>query len=397
MMRFLLSLLLLVLAASAAHAHERSRSNSVWIETETGVVGQIFLDARQATLLLSLSEDGTSLETVYQQRLMDGLRVSRGQAACTLSSPPLVHLRADGRLEGRGNWECPEAGPLEIDVQVFSPLSANHVHFIRLQSEDGVQERILARGQTTADFSNDAHAGPAGWAGFLVLGFEHILGGPDHVAFVLGLMLIVTGWKRLALVTLGFTLGHSVTLALAVLGWVSPPGAAIESLIGFSILFIAAEAAFSKPSEFRQAGWGGAGVLLALAGLSALTGGLLAWPVWLGLIILTVFYYHWLGQGGRVERAAPFLSGGFGLVHGVGFAGILLEIDIAGDQILPSLLSFNIGVELGQIAIVVTVLALLAGLRLFAPERAFYWGRSMMIAALAGVGTFWFIGRAFGA
>jgi hypothetical protein len=397
MMRFLLSLLLLVLAASAAHAHERSRSNSVWIETETGVVGQIFLDARQATLLLSLSEDGTSLETVYQQRLMEGLRVSRGPSACTLNSPPLVHLLADGRLEGRGTWECPEPGTLTIDVQVFSPLSANHVHFIRLQAGAGIQERILARGRTTADFSDDAHDGPAGWTGFLALGFEHILGGPDHVAFVLGLMLIVTGWRRLALVTLGFTLGHSVTLALAVLGWVSPPGAAIESLIGFSILFIAAEAAFSKPSEFRQAGWGGAGVLLALAALSALTGGLLAWPVWLGLIILTVFYYHWMGQGGRVELAAPLLSGGFGLVHGVGFAGILLEIDIAGDQILPALLSFNVGVELGQIAIVVTVLAGLAILRRFTPERALFWGRSVMIAALAGLGTFWFIGRAFGA
>ena len=397
MTRLLVTLVLLAIAASSAHAHERSRSNSVWIESETGVIGQIFLDARQATLFLSLSEDATSLETVYQQRLMGGLRVNRGQSACTLNSPPLVNLRADGRLEGRGNWDCPETGTLEIDVQVFSPLSANHVHFIRLQTEDGIQERILARGRTTADFSNDAHAGPAGWTGFLALGFEHILGGPDHVAFVLGLMLIVTGWKRLTMVTLGFTLGHSVTLALAVLGWVSPPGAAIESLIGFSILFIAAEAAFSRPSDFRQAGWGGAGVLLALAGLSALTGGLLAWPVWLGLIILTVFYYNWLGQGGRVELAAPLLSGGFGLVHGVGFAGILLEIDIADEQLLPSLLGFNIGVELGQIAIVVAVLALLPALRLFAPERALYWGRAIMIATLACVGTFWFIGRAFGA
>jgi HupE / UreJ protein len=397
MTRLLVTLVLLAIAASSAYAHERSRSNSVWIESETGVIGQIFLDARQATLFLSLSEDGTSLEAVYQQRLIDGLRVSRGPSACALNSPPLVNLRADGRLEGRGNWDCPETGTLEIDVQVFSPLSANHVHFIRLQTEDGIQERILARGQTTADFSNDAHADPAGWTGFLTLGFEHILGGPDHVAFVLGLMLIVTGWKRLTMVTLGFTLGHSVTLALAVLGWVSPPGAAIESLIGFSILFIAAEAAFSRPSDFRQAGWGGAGVLLTLAGLSALTGGLLAWPVWLGLIILTVFYYNWLGQGGRVELAAPLLSGGFGLVHGVGFAGILLEIDIADEQLLPSLLGFNIGVELGQIAIVVAVLALLPALRLFAPERALYWGRAVMIAALAGLGTFWFIGRAFGA
>lgn len=397
MTRLLFSLVLLLGLTGTATAHERSRSNSAWTETDAGLSGQIYLDARQATLFLSLSDDGTTLETAYQQRLVDGLRVARGGSDCTLDGPPSVRLRADGRLEGRASWTCTEQGLLEIDVQVFSPLSANHVHFISLEAASSVQERILSRGQTTAYFGDGAHASPAGWTGFLVLGFEHILGGPDHVAFVLGLMLIVSGWRRLMLVTLGFTLGHSVTLALAVLGWVSPPGAAIESLIGFSILFIAAEAALSKSPEFRQLGWGGGAVLLVLAGVSMLAGGLLTWPVWLGLIVLTVFYFHWLGQGGRMDFAAPMLSGGFGLVHGVGFAGILLEIDISDEQLLPSLLSFNAGVELGQLAIVITVLAGLAVLRLFTPERGFLWGRSVMIAALAGVGTFWFIGRAFGA
>lgn len=397
MIRLLVSLVLLMGLTGAASAHERSRSNSTWTETEAGLSGRIYLEARQATLFLSLADEGTTLETAYQQRLVDGLRVTRGDTACLLDAAPAIRLRADGRLEGRVDWSCDAQGQIEIGVQVFSPLSANHVHFIRMEGANGVQERILSRGRTTAYFGGGAHAAPGGWTGFLIIGFEHILGGPDHVAFVLGLMLIVSGWRRLTLVTLGFTLGHSVTLALAVLGWVSPPGAAIESLIGFSILFIAAEAALSKSAEFRQVGWGGGAVLLTLAVLSGLAGGLLTWPVWLGLIVLTVFYFHWLGQGGRMEFAAPMLSGGFGLVHGVGFAGILLEIDISGDQLLPSLISFNAGVELGQLAIVITALAGLAILRLFTPGRALLWGRYAMIAGLAGVGTFWFIGRAFGA
>ncbi len=396
MNRLLLSLALLLSLTGTATAHERSRSNSSWIETEAGVTGRIYLDARQATLFLSLSDAGTTLEAAYQQRLIDGLRVARGGTDCTLDGPPAVRVRANGRLEGRASWTCTAQGQVRIGVQVFSPLSANHVHFISLESASGVEERILSRGQTTARFGDSAHASPAGWTGFLILGFEHILGGPDHVAFVLGLMLIVSGWRRLALVTLGFTLGHSVTLVLAVLGWVSPPGAAIEALIGFSILFIAAEAALSKSPEFRQMGWGGGAILLALGGVSMLAGGLLTWPVWIGLVVLTVFYFHWLGQGGRMDFAAPVLSAGFGLVHGVGFAGILLEIDISGEQLLPSLISFNAGVELGQLAIVITMLAGLTVLRLFTPERILFWGRSAMIAALAGVGTFWFVGRAFG-
>ncbi|MEE2527193.1 HupE/UreJ family protein [Hyphobacterium sp. HN65] len=384
-----------VLVASHAMAHERSRSNSVWTPTDAGVAGRIYLEARQATLLLALNEGSGSLEAAYRQRLVDGIHIERGGQACALDAPPAISLRPDGRLEGSGSWTCPRAGPVEISVQVFSPLSANHVHFIRWQTDDGVVEQVLSRGRTTFSPNEDHYAAPTAWMGYLALGFEHILGGPDHVAFVLGLMLLVSGWRRIALVTIGFTLGHSITLALAVLGWVSPPGAAIESLIGFSILFIAGEAALSRRPDFVLAGWSGGALLLALALISALTGGLLAWPVWLGLIILTITYFQWLGAGGRADVAAPALSAGFGLVHGVGFAGILLEVDISGPELIPSLLSFNVGVELGQLAIVISALAVLALIRQFFAHNALPLGRAAMIGVLACLGSFWFLGRAF--
>lgn len=394
-MRPLLALLLAVLAAASAQAHERSRSNSVWTETETGLAGRFYLEARQATLLLALEPGGVSLENAYRQRLIEGLRVSRGEQACDADAPPLIQLRPDGRLEARGHWTCAADGTIEIDVRVFSPLSANHVHFIRLESADGIAEQVLSRGRTTAAFDPGNDPSPGSWTAFLSLGFAHILSGPDHVAFVLGLMLLVSGWRRIALVTLGFTLGHSITLALAVTGWVSPPGAAIESLIGFSILFVAAEAALTRQNAFRTAGWGGGAALLTLAALAALTGSVLAWPVWLGLVILTVGYFHWLGAGGRADTAAPALSAGFGLVHGVGFAGILLAIDVSGEALIASLLAFNIGVEIGQIAIVIAALAVISLLRRIAPDRLLTTGRAATISALAALGSFWFLGRAF--
>jgi len=247
-----LAVALLVLAAlnSPAGAHERSRSNSVWTETATGLSGRIYLEARQATLLLSLAAQGTSLQAAYAQRLKDGLQLTRGGAACTLEAPPQVKLDADGRLEGRGNWRCRAAGAIGIEVQVFAPLSANHIHFIRLQTAQGNAERILSRGQNSALFGEQHEVGGGSWLSFFILGVEHILGGADHLAFVLGLILLARGLRQLALLTLGFTVGHSITLALAVLGWVSPPGAVIEALIGFSILFIAAEAALSRTRDF---------------------------------------------------------------------------------------------------------------------------------------------------
>ncbi|WP_420431841.1 HupE/UreJ family protein [Hyphobacterium sp.] len=394
-MRTLLALVLAVLAAASAQAHERSRSNSVWTETETGLSGRFYLEARQATLLLALDSGGISLENAYRERLIDGLQLRRGEQACALDAPPLIQLRPDGRLEARSHWTCTAGGTLAIDVRVFSPLSANHVHFIRLESTEGISEQVLSRGRTTAEFEPGSETSQANWSRFLSLGFTHIIGGPDHVAFVLGLMLLVSGWRRIAIVTLGFTLGHSVTLALAVTGWVSPPGAAVESLIGFSILFIAAEAALTRQEGLHVAGWGGGAALLSLAALAALTGSALAWPIWLGLILLTVTYFHWLAAGGRIDTAAPALSAGFGLVHGVGFAGILLEIDLSGEALIASLIAFNLGVEIGQIAIVVIALAVISFLRRIAPDQVLTTGRTAMIAGLAGLGSYWFLGRAF--
>jgi len=109
-----------------------------------------------------------------------------------------------------------------------------------------------------------------------------------------------------------------------------------------------------------------------------------------------VSYFHWLAQTGATGRTAPLLSTGFGLVHGVGFAGILLEIDIGRAQLLPSLLGFNLGVEAGQLAVILAVLCAREAFSLFTPERALYWGRAATVAGLSGLGSFWFLGRAFG-
>jgi hypothetical protein len=393
-MKALIAILLALFTLAAADAHERSRSNSVWRESETGLEGRIYLEARQATLLLALDQGSASLENAFRQRLIDGLEVSRGGEACLLNAPPTIQLRPDGRLEGRGIWRCEVTGDIEIGVRVFSPLSANHVHFTRLETADGFREQVLSRDRSTASFGTDP-AAAGHWAGFLLLGFEHILGGLDHVAFVLGLLLLVSGWRRIAMVTLGFTVGHSVTLALAVIGWVSPPGAAVESLIGFSILFISAEAALSRQGALHSAAWAGGAGLLALAMVSMVAGSALTWPVWLGLITLTVAYFHWLGGGGRAVLAAPAMSAGFGLVHGIGFAGILLEIDIAGEALIPALLAFNVGVELGQLAIVAIALAAVGISQRMMPARILSYGHAVLIGGLAGLGSYWFLGRAF--
>ena len=399
MTRLLGALCLAFLITAPAFAHERSRSNSRWLVNEQSISAELYLDARQATLLLQLMPDGTSLESAYAIRISEALQVRRGAQACQLDAAAQVTLLSDGRLRGAGRWSCAQdRGPVEITVEVYPPLSANQVQFLWLEFGDGLlREAVLSRGNTTARFAPDeAPPGLATRVGrFLAIGVEHILLGPDHLAFLAALLLVVSGWRRIAGVTLGFTLGHSITLALAVLGWVTPPTAAIEALIGFSIVFVAAEAALERRLLDTRGALVAGGGLAALGALNLLTGGSIAWPVWAGLAIFTACYAGWLGQGGKPQAAAPALSAGFGLIHGVGFAGILLEFELPASDRIPALIGFNLGVEMGQL-IFVGAVSLVSVYGLSRLPNARQLGRTALVAGLAGIGLFWFLTRAWG-
>jgi len=399
MRAFLALLVVFVSLAAPATAHERSRSISNWQEIEGGMAGEFLLDARQATLFLATLPPDTSLEDAFRIRLVEGLRVWRDGGLCSLAAPPAVRLLGDGRLQGRAAWACEaEAGPVEVDVRVYSPVSPNHVHFLQAQMDLGErQEFVLTRGNTMARISVTGGALPLTrrLGRYISLGVTHILGGPDHLAFLLALLLIVATWRKLLTATLGFTLGHSVTLALAYLGLINPPGAAIEALIGFSILFVAGEAAFQSARPDRRT------VVLVTAGLlaiglanSALVGTVPV-AVWLGLAVFTGSYLAWLEAGGDVRRTIPAFSAGFGLIHGVGFAGILLELELPrGDQV-AALFGFNLGVELGQLIFVVMVGLLLVLTRQILPDRILTYGRLAAIALLSAAGGYWFLVRAW--
>ncbi len=154
--------------------------------------------------------------------------------------------------------------------------------------------------------------GAAVAATYFGLGVEHILLGIDHLLFVLALLLITRGAKRLVLTVTAFTVAHSITLALATLGFVHVPPAPVEAVIALSIVFVAAE------------------ILRARR-----------------------------GEEGITARAPWVVAFTFGLLHGFGFAGALAEIGLPEGQIPLALLFFNLGVEAGQLLFVGAVLALI--------------------------------------
>jgi hydrogenase/urease accessory protein HupE len=186
---------------------------------------------------------------------------------------------------------------------------------VRVNHADGRVESHLLR-PTTPSLSFGGHAGLAERAlGYVQLGFQHILLGADHLLFVLGLMLIVANRWMLVKTLTAFTVAHSITLALATLGYASAPLLPLNAAIALSILFLG-------PEIVRA----------------------------------------WRGEASFTIRHPWVVAFAFGLLHGFGFASGLSAMGLPKDEIPLALLLFNIGVELGQLAFVLLVVLL---------ERAF--------------------------
>jgi hydrogenase/urease accessory protein HupE len=184
---------------------------------------------------------------------------------------------------------------------------------------------------------------------YTILGIEHILSGFDHLLFVLALVLLVPGTRRLLITITAFTTAHSLTLAGATLGWVQVPGPFVEAAIALSIVFVAAEIVHTRQGRYS-----------------------------------VTQHYPWV---------VAFV---FGLLHGFGFAGALAEVGLPQSSIPIALLFFNVGVEIGQLMFVGAVLAAIAvgsraaqGLRLSQP--ASLW--RIAPYAIGALASFWLVER----
>jgi hypothetical protein len=237
--------------------------------------------------------------------------------------------------------------------------------------------------------------GAGGFGDYIALGIEHIGGGWDHLAFVTALVLVAGTFRELVTLVTAFTLAHSVTLALAWLGVVRPASADVEALIGFSIFLVAAENAALLAGRDRAIVLATLGSLLSLVTARAIVPGALSVVGLLGLALFTGCHFALLGTARDVAvvRAGVVLV--FGFVHGFGFAGALLDGDFRPDNLLPALLGFNLGVEIGQLVVVV---ALGVALCLASRSRDGRWAEAIAeagTAAIAGLGFFWLVTRTF--
>jgi hydrogenase/urease accessory protein HupE len=266
-----------------------------------------YLEMRQSSpgaynLLFKIPARGEDLRLAIYVKLPEGTQDIAPPRA-SFSDGAYVErrsIRRDGGLIGQ-----------PVAIEGLSATSTDVL--VRIESLAGaIQTERLSPTKTSFIIQAVPGAGEVA-ATYLRLGVEHILFGFDHLLFVLALVILVRTWSRVAITVTAFTIAHSITLAAATLGFVNVPGPPVEATIALSIMLVSVE------------------ILNARRGKPSLTARL-----------------PWL------------VAFSFGLLHGFGFAGALAEVGLPQHAIPVALLFFNIGVEIGQLLFVATVLSLIA-------------------------------------
>jgi hypothetical protein len=252
---------------------------------------------------------------------------------------------------------------LAVDARLF-PYDPVHQTFINVYENGTLRHQaILDDNRRTFDYFTGTAQGA--WAvvrTFVPAGIEHILIGPDHVLFLIGLLLLGGSLWRLAGIVTAFTAGHSVTLSLAALDLLTPPATIIEPTIALSIVFVGADNLLVG-SRSRASSTANAGSHVGISSTAP-------------------------------RDIRPWVAAVFGLVHGFGFAYVLKEFGLPASALGWSLFSFNLGVEIGQLLIVIVVASILAAIR----RRSAPAGDRLAMAGSIAVmiaGGYWFVERVF--
>ncbi len=323
-------------------------------------------DGSTGTLVVHDLDAAHDLGITQAESLLDPAVAARYRDALIALLTPRVRLEFDGapvtitwgaidvvpeRQSVRLAFTVAQAAPgrAAIDAYVF-PYDPIHQTFVNLYENGDLKlQAILDASRHRVEYYSGTPQGRlAVVRTFVVSGIEHILIGPDHILFLVGLLLLGGTIARLALIVTAFTIGHSVTLSLAALDLVSPPAYFIEPLIALTIVVVGAD----------------------------------------NLLVLRA------RADGKAADIRAALAVAFGLIHGFGFAYVLKEFGLPQAALGWSLFAFNLGVEIGQLFIVLVVAGGLAIVRARSERAARVIAVAGSIAVIAA-GVYWFTERVF--
>jgi hydrogenase/urease accessory protein HupE len=318
--------------------------------------------AIEVSLTIHIYDLAHDLQVTPMERLLDPAFLAERKDAIQAMLSPRFGLATDGHSLDPPQWLQSEIlqerqsvrfhlryparatpGVLSISAKMF-PYDPQHQTFVNVYENDALTSQMILdiNHSQTEYFAGTRQGVFAVIRKFIPAGIHHILIGPDHLLFLVGLLLLGGSIRRLAMVVTSFTIAHSITLSLAALNLVTPPARIIEPAIALSIIYVGAD--------------------------------------------------NLLAQGGRDVRA--WIAFAFGFIHGFGFANVLREMELPARALGWSLFSFNFGVEIGQLMVVSLVASAFAVLRSrseWARRQLVYAGSIVVIAA----GSFWFVQRVF--
>ena len=322
---------------------------------------QLEPSAVEVALVAHIFDLAHDLQISPSDRLLELALVTEREKAMKAMLEPRLRLIVDGRVVA-GEWGDVEIlrerqslrfhirypvtsapGTVAVDTVMF-PYDPMHQTFVNIYEGETLTSQMILDGKHShLDYFAGSRQGVfAVVKKFIPAGVHHILIGPDHLLFLVGLLLLGGSIRQLLIVVTSFTIAHSITLSLAALNIVTPPARLIEPAIALSIVYVGAD--------------------------------------------------NILAKGGRDVRG--WIAFTFGFIHGFGFANVLREMDLPRRALGWSLFSFNIGVEIGQLFVVVLVATAFTMLRAkseWSRRHLAFAGSLVVIAA----GAFWFVQRVF--
>ena len=320
----------------------------------------VFRDgAIEGTLVIHVIDAAHELGISPPERLLENDVAERTREQLGAILKPRLMLRSDRRLDIqwtslevlredaalRLKYRIPNESPgsLTVLTRLF-PYDPLHQTFINIYEKGELKQQLIfnADSKEYVYYAGTTQGALAVMRTFTASGVHHIMIGPDHILFLIGLLLLGGRWTSLLKIVSFFTIGHSITLSLAALNLVTPPPSIIEPAIALSIVFVGADNLVRGDGRDLRA--------------------------WVALV--------------------------FGLVHGFGFANVLREFGLPREALGWSLFSFNLGVEIGQLGIVLLVATMLEAVR----RRSSQVGRRVAMAGsvvVIAAGSYWFVQRVF--
>ena len=391
--KFFFGILIFVLSSSLL-SHQRSESYSKIVIDNTEDFKKATLEfSIQTSVLQRLNLNFTQdWEEEFIEEVTENFKLSYN---CKITKSPFLKSSfSTGYITLFWVMDC-ESKEIEINFDLFFKNDSSHTHIATfIIDSEAKPEKVFTssdRNWKETDKKTEEASLFQSFQDYFDLGFNHILSGFDHLAFLLALLILNLPIKRLIIIVTGFTIGHSITLALGALDMIEPASQLVEALIGYSIVIIAVETVASITNYHKPYNR----TLIYISCLLLIFFTLFGYSKFLiGLAGVSIFSYCYLSLISihRDFSITFIVTCLFGLIHGFGFAGNLASIGLMEGRLLPAILGFNLGVEFGQILVGFILALLLYYLNKFMNKNMDNL-RVYLASGLACIGTFWFLER----